>query len=99
MKHKKRAALVTGFEPYGGYSLNPSAEIARRLDGARIGGVQGVGRILPVALADLDDALAAALRDIDPVAVVLLGLAPGEAAIRLERLALNLADFAIGDHA
>lgn len=99
MKRKKRAALVTGFEPYGGYSLNPSAEIARRLDGARIGDVPIVGRLLPVALAALDEALAAVLRDVDPVAVVLLGLAPGEAAIRLERLALNLADFAIADNA
>jgi pyroglutamyl-peptidase len=98
MKRKKRAALVTGFEPYGGYTLNPSAEIARRLDGARIAGVPIVGRILPVALAELDAALAAALREVDPVAVVLLGLAPGEAALRLERVALNLADFTIADN-
>jgi pyroglutamyl-peptidase len=99
MKRKKRAALVTGFEPFGGHSLNPSGEIARRLDGARIGGVPVVGRILPVALDALDEALAAALRDVDPVAVVLLGLAPGEAVIRLERVALNLADFSIADNA
>jgi pyroglutamyl-peptidase len=99
MKRKKRAALVTGFEPYGGYSLNPSAEIARRLDGARIGDVPVVGRVLPVALAALNEALSIALRDVDPVAVVLLGLAPGEAAIRIERVALNLADFVIADNA
>src|SRR5271163_3363920 len=96
---RKKAALVTGFEPYGGFALNPSAEIARRLDGARIGRVPVVGRILPVAMAALDGALAAALRDVDPVAVILLGLAPGEAVIRLERVALNLADFAIPDNA
>ncbi len=96
---KKRAALVTGFEPYGGMSLNPSAEIARRLDGARIAGVPVIGCLLPVDIAKLDGALKAALTGFDPVAVILLGLAPGETCIRLERVALNLADFPIPDNA
>ena len=96
---KKRAALVTGFEPFGGDASNPSAEVARRLDGRRVGGVPVIGRVLPVDLAALDRGLAAALREVDPVAVILLGLAPGEAVIRLERVALNLADFAIADNA
>jgi pyroglutamyl-peptidase len=95
----KKAALVTGFEPYGGMEHNPSAEIVRRLDGARIAGVPVVGRVLPVDLARLGDALKAALAAVDPVAVILLGLAPGETCIRLERVALNLADFPIADNA
>lgn len=94
----KRAALVTGFEPYGGMPHNPSGEIARRLDGARIGDVAVVGRVLPVDLGTLDDALEAVLAGIDPVAAILLGLAPGESCIRLERVALNLADFPIPDN-
>ncbi len=96
---KKRVALVTGFEPYGGMSLNPSAEIARRLDGAKIGGIPVVGRLLPVDIAKLDGALKTALAGLEPAAVILLGLAPGEACIRLERVALNLADFPIPDNA
>ena len=96
---KKKAALITGFEPFGGYELNPSAEMARRLDGVRIGGVPVVGRVLPVDMAAVDDAFADALRGVDPAAVILLGLAPGEPMIRLERVALNLADFTIPDNA
>jgi pyroglutamyl-peptidase len=96
---KKRAVLVTGFEPFGGYASNPSADIARALDGRRIAGVPVVGRVLPVDMARLDGALATALRGITPAAVILLGLAPGEAVIRLERVALNLADFSIPDNA
>ena len=96
---KKRVALVTGFEPYGGMSLNPSAEIARRLDGAKIGGIPVVGRLLPVDIAKLDGALKTALAGLEPAAVILLGLAPGESCIRLERVALNLADFPIPDNA
>lgn len=95
----KRVALVTGFEPYGGMEHNPSAEIARRLDGARVAGVPVLGRLLPVDLARFDRAWRGLLKDVDPVAVILLGLAPGEAVIRLERVALNLADFPIPDNA
>jgi pyroglutamyl-peptidase len=96
---KKKAVLVTGFEPFGEDESNPSAEIARALDGRRIAGVPVVGRVLPVDMAALDRALAAALRGIDPVAVILLGLAAGEPVIRLERVALNLADFRTPDNA
>ena len=32
--------LLTGFQPYGGRQLNPSAEVVRALDGTRIGGFQ-----------------------------------------------------------
>lgn len=94
-----RAALVTGFEPFGGHGLNPSAEIARRLDGATIGGVAVAGRILPVDLAQIGDAIAEVLRAVDPVAVIALGLAAGEPVIRLERVALNLASFEFPDNA
>lgn len=96
---KRRAALITGFEPFGGYASNPSADVARHLDTRRVAGVPVVGRVLPVDMAALDTALAAVLRAVDPVAVILLGLAPGESVIRLERVALNLADFSIPDNA
>ena len=32
--------LVTGFEPFGGESVNPSWEVARALHGAQIAGAQ-----------------------------------------------------------
>ncbi len=93
-----RAILVTGFEPYGGFGLNPSALIAERLDGAAIGDHRVIGRTLPVSLADLDGALDRVLADVDPVLVVALGLASDEPVVRLERFAVNLADFAIPDN-
>jgi pyroglutamyl-peptidase len=94
-----RRVLLTGFEPFAGYRVNPSGEIAGLLDGVRIRGVQVVGRLLPVDLARIERALAAQLRAVEPVAVVALGLAGGETAIRLERFAVNLADFTTADNA
>ena len=93
-----RRVIVTGFEPFGGHTANPSAEIARALDGATIAGATLETRILPVDLARLDGALDAALAGAEPALVLALGLAAGEPAIRLERVALNLADFAIPDN-
>jgi pyroglutamyl-peptidase len=99
MAARKKLALITGFEPFGGRNLNPSGEIARRLDGATIAGVRVAGRILPVDLARVGDAITQILDEIDPVAVIALGQADGEPVIRLERVALNLADFEIADNA
>src|SRR6185437_14168316 len=95
----KRAVLITGFEPFGGDATNPSQAIAEALDGRRIADMPVVGSVLPVEMARLDGALAAALRELDPAVVILLGLAEGEPVVRLERVALNLADFRIPDNA
>jgi pyroglutamyl-peptidase len=91
-------ALVTGFEPYGGRSRNPAGEIAAALDGSLIGGIRLVGRGLPVAFATLEEVIPALLAEVDPAVVISLGLCPGEPVIRLERVAINLADFAIPDN-
>jgi pyroglutamyl-peptidase len=93
-----RPVLVTGFEPYGGRGRNPAGEVAARLDGSEIAGVRVVGRSLPVAFAALDEGVRSTLAEVDPAVVISLGLCPGEPVIRLERIAVNLADFAIPDN-
>jgi pyroglutamyl-peptidase len=93
-----RRALVTGFEPYGGRGVNPSAEVVRRMDGLEIQGARVVGRVLPVSFAALRARVEALLEEVKPAVVVALGLWPGEPVIRLERIALNLADFEIPDN-
>jgi pyroglutamyl-peptidase len=90
--------LVTGFEPYGGMTSNPAFQAMQTLDGSNIGGRPIVGRVLPVSMAKIHDAIGAVLREIDPAAVISLGLAPGEPVIRIERVGLNLADFSLTDN-
>ena len=36
-----RLILLTGFEPFGGERINPSWEVAERLDAAEISGADG----------------------------------------------------------
>jgi pyroglutamyl-peptidase len=90
--------LVTGFEPFMELGSNPSAQLAQRLDGATLGGHPVVARTLPVELAGLRERLAAVLDEVQPAAVVATGLHPGAHEVRLERIAVNLADFEIGDN-
>lgn len=43
--------LVTGFEPFGGETVNPAQQIVERLP-QQVAGAQVVRRIVPVSLAD-----------------------------------------------
>ncbi|MGQ0674675.1 MAG: pyroglutamyl-peptidase I [Rhodospirillales bacterium] len=90
--------LLTGFEPFDGGAINPSAEIARALDGRRIAGLRVAGRIYPVSMRRIAGAIGAALKETNPRMVVSLGLAGGEPVIRLERVGVNLADFPVADN-
>ncbi len=93
-----RVALLTGFEPYGGRGVNPAFEVVRRLDGSEIAGVPVAGRTLPVSYRALRGRIDALLDDVNPAVVVALGLYPGTPMIRLERIAINVADFEIPDN-
>ena len=90
--------LVVGFEGYGGRGLNPAAEIATCLNGKTISGHRVAGAVLPVRYAGLSDHLASLMEEHGPRAMICLGLWPGEAAIRLERVASNVNDFEIPDN-
>jgi pyroglutamyl-peptidase len=94
----QRVALLTGFEPYGGRGINPSALVVDRIDGERIAGATVVGRTLPVSLRPLRSTVETLIREVQPAAVVCLGLWPGEPMIRLESVGLNVADFEIPDN-
>ena len=91
-------ALVTGFAPYAGRGRNPAAEIAAALDGRSIADVPVVGRLLPVALDEIAGKAESLLNELKPRVVISIGLWPGEAMVRIERVGLNLADFEIPDN-
>lgn len=91
--------LITGFEPFGGETVNPSWEVARALHGRQVGTAQVVAEQLPCVFAQSLPALRAALRRHRPQWVVCLGLAGSRSAISLERVAVNLCDARIADNA
>lgn len=81
--------LLTGFEPFGKWEVNPSWEVARRLDGEQLGGLRVVGRRLPVNWEGTWAALQSAIVDTEPSAILMLGLAGTRTAISVEAQGLN----------
>ncbi|HXJ80088.1 MAG TPA: pyroglutamyl-peptidase I [Candidatus Methylomirabilis sp.] len=94
---RARHLLVTGFEPFDNDTVNPSGEVAKLLDGTSLGTCSVRSLILPVQHEAARERVAAALDAPGLAAVVHLGLAGGRARISLERVALNVMDYAIPD--
>ncbi|BAS26882.1 pyroglutamyl-peptidase I [Limnochorda pilosa] len=84
--------LVTGFEPFLTFPVNPSGQIAAALDGEALGTGRVVGRVLPVAYERAGEMVEALLDELRPDAVVALGLAAGRERICFERVAINCMD-------
>ena len=91
--------LLTGFEPFGGETCNPSWEAVRALDGARIAGHRVVARCLAVEFGRSLKQLRAALRELKPALVICVGQAGGRAQLSLERIGINVDDARIADNA
>jgi pyroglutamyl-peptidase len=94
-----KTVLVTGFEPFGGDTRNPSGEIACALDGRTIAGRVVVGAVLPCVFGASVTELKKRLRVHRPELVICLGLAGGRGRITPERVAINLDDAHIADNA
>src|SRR5437867_961095 len=91
--------LITGFEPFGGESVNPSSEAARALTDTGLAGVVTSCLILPVVRFRCIDLAVEAIERQRPDLVVLLGQAGGRAQITPERVAINVDDFRQPDNA
>ncbi len=91
--------LLTGFDPFGGETINPSWEAVRVLHGRRVGGHLVVARQLPTEYAASLRVLKAAMRELKPSIVLGVGQAGGRTQLSLERVAINLQDARIPDKA
>lgn len=90
--------LVTGFEPFGGDAVNPSAILAETLAATPVSGAAIVYAILPCAFAPLGATLNAAIAAYRPDVVLGFGLASGRSGVSLERVAINVIDARIPDN-
>jgi pyroglutamyl-peptidase len=85
--------LLTGFEPFGKASLNPSGEIVKQISDKNV-----VTAILPVAYAQSAAALLSLIEQYKPDVVISLGQAEGRTQISPERIAINLDDARLADN-
>ena len=91
--------LVTGFEPFGGASLNPSQAVVERLKTAVIPDVELQCAVLPVEFGRSAAVLTGLIDELAPRVVLALGQAEGRSKITPERVAINLDDARIADNA
>lgn len=91
--------LLTGFEPFGGDAVNPSGDAVRRVGASWRGPAELVVEVLPVTFAGAAARLRELITAHRPDVVIAVGLAGGSDRIRVERIAVNLADARIPDNA
>lgn len=91
--------LVTGFEPFGPHAANPSGELAKALDGRRVGPCLVASAVLPVHHREAARRARLLLEELAPVVVLHTGLAEGRARLALERVAVNIMDYRLADNA
>ncbi len=84
----KTRVLITGFEPFNGARLNPSAELIRDLKWLSLN-AELSSVLLPVDYKAAWPTLEARLTEIKPDVIIQLGQASGRSAVSLERVAIN----------
>ncbi|MBQ1820965.1 MAG: pyroglutamyl-peptidase I [Clostridia bacterium] len=95
---ESKTLLITGFEPFGTETRNPSWEAVSALP-ERVGIRTLYKCLLPVEFGRAADLLAEAIDRIRPEAVLCVGLAAGRTAVTPEAIGVNVRDASIPDNA
>lgn len=84
--------LLTGFEPFLSFPINPTEKIVSALEGQDVGEFRIIGLLLPVDYNSASGRILEKIREFEPDAVISLGLAAGRQSITPERIAINCRD-------
>lgn len=84
--------LLTGFEPFLEFPINPTTDITNELDGKELNDFQIIGEVLSVDFHKSGLQLIEQIKKHEPDAVISLGLAAGRNCITPERIAINCND-------
>ena len=90
--------LITGFDPFGGESVNPSWEAVRQLPD-RIGQYELTKMQIPTVFGKAFEEVLAAAEALQPDAVISVGQAGGRDSVTPEVVAINLREAGISDNA
>lgn len=89
--------LITGFEPFGGETINPAWETVKRLPG-EIAGAEICKCSIPVTFSQCGPAVDEEIQRYQPDVVLCVGQAGGRSCVTVERIGINLADANIPDN-
>ncbi|MHA1996078.1 MAG: pyroglutamyl-peptidase I family protein [Candidatus Hodarchaeales archaeon] len=83
--------LLTGFEPFGGHSVNPSEMIAKDLNNVEFSNIRVVGKTISLRFNKIKQEITGLIDAYEPEIVLNLGQASCSA-ISIEKVAINLAN-------
>ena len=91
--------LISGFEPFGGDTVNPTGALMEALANEVVEGAELKTVLLPVHFDECADLLIAEMEAYRPEVVIACGLAKGRTCITPERIAVNVKDIPPGSYA
>jgi len=89
--------LISGYEPFGGDTFNPSLALAEELKGTVYKEYEFDYVMIPVSRSRAIKTMIDAIERVSPEIIICTGLAYERAGISVERVAINVADFPFPD--
>ncbi|MGI5983837.1 MAG: pyroglutamyl-peptidase I [Sakamotonia sp.] len=89
--------LVTGFDPFGGESINPAWEAVKRIR-SEIAGAEIVTMQIPTVVGRSIERVHEKMKELQPDLVISVGQAGGRSGVTPERVAINVTDARIPDN-
>lgn len=90
--------LITGFDPFGGESVNPAYEAVKMLSD-EISGAEIVKLEIPTEFVRSGDMVCHAIDNFSPDVVINVGQAGGRSCVTVEKVAINCEDARVPDNA
>lgn len=89
--------LITGFDPFGGESINPAYEAVKLLPDT-VAGAQVIKLEIPTIFNKAGEAVEEGIKEHNPDVVICVGQAGGRSSITIEKVAINLQEARIPDN-
>ena len=89
--------LITGFDPFGGESVNPAYEAVKMLPDM-VAGAEVIKLEIPTVFTKSGEVVEKAIKEHNPDVVICVGQAGGRSSITIEKVAINLAEARIKDN-
>ena len=93
----EQVLLITGFDPFGGDSINPSWEAVKKLPD-RIGNWKLCKLEIPTVFSLAAETVLRKAQEVAPAAILCLGVAAGRSAVTPERIGINVRSARIPDN-
>lgn len=98
MTQPTKRLLITGFDPFGGETVNPSWEAVRLLPEA-VGAYRLTKLQIPTVFGQASEKVLSAAKELHPDVILCIGQAGGRGAVTPEVVAINLREARIPDNA